>query len=433
MDKQDSSNQVHWFRTAAPYVHSHRDSTFVLMLEGGALAHPNRNRILHDVALLNSLGIRIVLSFGTRPQLNAALANTEGESAFHEGMRVTTEPMLQAVKAIAGSLRMEIEAAFSMGMPDSPMQGARTRICSGNFMSARPVGVRNGIDFGYTGMPRRLDRKAIRQALDAGEIVLLPPVGYSPSGEVFNLSAEDVSTFCATKLEADKLIVFTENDGVRDSDGDLMRELSPNDAGKQLADASSRAISAAIKACRGGVKRAHLVSFRHDGALLTELFTRDGCGTMITAEEYESIEPASVEHVAGILQLIAPLEESGALVRRSREILETEIDRFSVIIRDGSVVACSALYPYPDQACAELACIAVDPRYRDANRAEKLLARTEKLARQQGIATLFALTTEAHHWFLEHGFKETSTDILPEPRRGLYNYQRNSKVLCKSL
>lgn len=437
MDSSPTAEQVHWFRSAAPYVHGHRGSTLVLMADGEALAHPHRNRMLHDVALLNSLGIRIVLCFGTRPQVTAELQAEGILCDFHQGLRVTTEAMLPTVKSVAGSLRMEIEGAFSMGMPGSPMQGARTRVCGGNFITARPAGVRDGIDLGFTGVLRRIDRKAIRQALDEGMIVLLPPVGFSPSGEVFNLSAEDVATFCATQLGADKLVVLTARDGLRDGDDKLLREVSPDQA-EGLLDADTpdplrRQVRAAITACRGGVQRAHLVSFANDGTLLTELFTRDGCGTMITGDDYEELATASVEHVGGILQVIEPLEEAGVLVRRSRELLETEIDRFTVILRDGVVIGCAALYPFADAAAGELACIAIDPGYRNAGRAEKLLARIESLARAAQIAELFVLTTEAQHWFLEHGFAAAAPDQLPGKRRELYNFQRNSKVFAKRL
>ncbi len=437
MEPSPTAEQVRWFRSAAPYVHGHRGSTLVLMADGDALAHPHRNRMLHDVALLNSLGIRIVLCFGTRPQVTAQLQAEGITCEFHQGLRVTTEAMLPAVKAVAGSLRMEIEGAFSMGMPGSPMQGARTRVCGGNFVTARPAGVRDGVDLGFTGVLRRIDRKAIRQALDEGMIVLLPPVGFSPSGEVFNLSAEDVATFCATQLDADKLVVLTALDGIRNEQGALLREMTPEQAesalGSDTPESMQRPLRAAINACRGGVKRAHLVSFATDGTLLTELFTRDGCGTMITGEDYEELASASVEHVGGILQVIEPLEESGALVRRSRELLESEIDRFTVILRDGSVIGCAALYPFADAAAGELACIAIDPAYRDAGRARKLLARIEAQARAANLETLFVLTTEAQHWFLENGFAATSPDDLPGRRRELYNYQRNSKVFAKRL
>src|SRR5690606_19680182 len=187
-------------------------------------------------------------------------------------------------------------------------------------------------------------------------------------------------------------------------------------------------LKAACDACVKGVRRAHIISYAEDGALLEELFTRDGSGTLVSGDNYEQIRQARVEDIGGILELIQPLEEQGVLVRRSREMLETEIDRFVVAERDGTIVGCAALYNYPDEGAGELSCFAVDPSYRRAGRGDDILAMVEKLARSQGIRKLFVLTTQTEHWFRERGFEPTAVQNLPGPKLAAYNAQVNSQV-----
>jgi len=249
------------------------------------------------------------------------------------------------------------------------MAGAKIRVASGNFVTARPLGVRGGVDFRHTGLVRRVDADAIRRRLDCDAIALIPPLGYSPTGEVFNLTAQDVATNAAIALAADKLIFLTEGDGLRDADGNPVSNLEPRDVDNildgrpDLSEDLRDSLIAAADACRSGVKRIHLVSRRIDGALLKELFTRDGAGTLLTATPFEDMRTARIEDVGGLLELIEPLERHGTLVRRSREALETEIDHFTVMERDGMIVGCAALYPYPKDRMAELACLAVHADY----------------------------------------------------------------------
>ena len=434
MSDQDITDHARWFRDAGPYLHAHRGRTFVLLLGGDALAHSNRLRLLHDIALLHALGIRIVLCFGARPQIDAAYTSAGLESQYQGPLRVTCAAGINQVKSVIGRLRVEIEGAFSMGMPDSPLFGARIRAASGNFVTGRPLGVRDGVDLGFTGTVRRIDRRAIGQLLDHEMIALVSPLGTSFTGEVFNLSAADVAVACAEALSADKLLTFVGED-FTGSHGRPV-ELTPETARGMLTDnphaAWAEPLRAAVGACDRGIRRAHLVRFDIDGALLNELFSRDGCAAMVTAEDYETVEAARVEQVSSLLELLRPMEESGLLVRRSRELLENEIDRFFVLLRDGGIIGCAALYPLAGDA-AELACIAVHEDYRNAGRAARLLEQVERRARETGRRRLLTLTPEAGHWFLEHGFVERDPAALPEERRTLYNFQRNSKVLEKVL
>ena len=414
------------------------------MFSGEAVADDRFAHLIHDIALLNSLGARLVLVHGARAQIEQRL--TERGAAIHyvKELRVTDDAALAIVKEAVGTLRIEIEALLSMGLANSPMAGAGIRVASGNFVTAKPVGIRNGVDYCYTGEVRRVDAEAIKQRLDNGAIVLLSPLGYSPTGEVFNLTALEVATATAIALSSDKLLCLVEGRGLFDAHKDLMRQLTLAEAEQWLAtqqtlnqanenEGLALYVTHAIQACRQGVRRAHLIDRHIDGALLLELFTRDGIGTLITADHYENMRKASIDDVGGILELIAPLEAEGVLVRRSRERLETEIGYFMVMERDGMIIACAALYPFAKENAGELACFAVHPAYRDSGRGEALLNALEHHARQYGIQHLFALTTQATHWFRERGFHLGKIEDLPVKRQRLYNYQRKSKVFIKAL
>ncbi|WP_161865733.1 MULTISPECIES: amino-acid N-acetyltransferase [Pseudomonas] len=428
---------VTWLRHASPYINAHRDRTFVVMLPGEGVAHPNFANIVHDLVLLHSLGVRLVLVHGSRPQIEARLAARGLTPHYHRDLRITDAPTLECVIDAVGQLRITIEARLSMDMAASPMQGSRLRLTSGNFVTARPIGVLDGIDYHHTGEVRRIDRKGINRQLDERSIVLLSPLGYSPTGEIFNLACEDVATRAAIDLGADKLLLFGAEDGLLDESGKLVRELRPQQVPAHLARLGSNyqgeLLDAAAEACRGGVKRSHIVSYATDGALLSELFTRTGNGTLVAQEQFESLREATIEDVGGLIELISPLEEQGILVRRSREVLEREIEQFSIVEREGLIIACAALYPIADSDCGELACLAVNPEYRHGGRGDELLERIEARARAQGIKTLFVLTTRTAHWFRERGFEPSSVERMPAARASLYNYQRNSKVFEKAL
>ncbi len=430
-------DHVNWLRHASPYINAHRDCTFVVMLPGEGVAHPNFGNIVHDLVLLHSLGVRLVLVHGSRPQIEARLANNGLTPRYHRGLRITDSPTLECVIDAVGQLRIAIEARLSMDMARSPMQGSRLRITSGNFVTARPIGVVDGVDYHHTGEVRRIDRKGINRQLDERSIVLLSPLGYSPTGEIFNLACEDVATRAAIDLDADKLLLFGAECGLLDEAGKLVRELRPQQVPAHLQRLGSsyqaELLDAAAEACKAGVRRSHIVSYAEDGALLSELFTRTGNGTLVAQEQFESLREATIEDVGGLIELITPLEDQGILVRRSREVLEREIEQFSIVEREGLIIACAALYQIADSDFGELACLAVNPAYRHGGRGDELLERIEERARAQGLKTLFVLTTRTAHWFRERGFEPSSVDRLPAARASLYNYQRNSQVFEKAL
>ena len=430
---------VQHFRASAPYIHAHRGRTFVIMFGGEAVESKDLRTLLYDVALLHSLGVRIVLVAGARPQIDEALAR-RGEQPRYEGdLRVTDESALQCVKEAVGATRVELEALLSMGLPNSPMAGARLRVATGNFVMVQPVGVVDGVDYQYTGRPRRVDADAIRQRLDDGAVVVLTPIGYSSTGEAFNISSHDVGAATAVALGADKLIGLLEGPGVVDAEGRQPSQLTPHEAerflhtGRDLGHDVERHLAAAIAACQAGVPRAHLVARQDDGSLLRELFTRDGVGTMVTSEAFEGVRTAVRGDIGGILTLIEPLEEQGILVRRPQAMLENDIDKFTVIERDGMLIGCAALYTYPDESIAEVACLVVHPDYRASGRGDQLLHYLERQCDAQGLGRLFVLTTQTSHWFREHGFDNCELNELPESRRSHYDQGRRSKILLKPL
>lgn len=433
---------VDGFRQSAPYVNAHRGKTFVVMLGGEAMIQPGFRSIINDIALLNSLGIKIVLVYGARPQINQALEQNGLAAQYHNRIRVTDDDSFRLIKQVAGALQLDITARLSMSLSNTPMHNAQINVVSGNFVIAQPLGVDEGIDYHHSGRVRRIDVAGIRRQLDQNCIVLMGPVAASVTGESFNLTAEEIATQVATKLRADKMIGFTDIGGIVDEMGEIIAELMPNDAEKIMlaleeqpgaCTATLAFLHAAISASRAGIPRCHLVSNSMNGALLQELFSRDGIGTQIVTEAAERLRAATINDIGGILDLIRPLEQQGLLVRRSREQLEMEIDQFVLIERDGLVIGCAALYPFPEENVGEFACLAVHPNYRDADRGTLLLKNIIQLARQRKYNTLFALTTRSIHWFLEHGFELKNVEDLPEKKQQLYNYQRRSKILALDL
>jgi amino-acid N-acetyltransferase len=437
--KRKAQQIVTFFRDSLPYINAHRGRTFVLVFGGEAVEDPGFPNLIHDLALLSSLGVRLVVVPGARPQIERRLTAQGVEVRYVHGLRVTDQQALACVKEAVGSVRVEIEALLSMGVANSPMHGARIRVVSGNFVTAKPLGVRDGVDFQHTGEVRRIDTAALTRVLDEGAIALLAPIGYSPTGEAFNVTAEDVATAAAVALKADKLLCLVDGPGLMDDKRKLIPELTVSEAEALLAAGSkppaalATHLVAGVHACRGGVRRAHLITRDSDGGLLTELFTRDGSGTLITNETFEDTRDARIDDVAGILELLRPMEEEGILVRRSRERLEMEIDRFVVVERDGLILATAALYPFAQEGVAELACLAVHPDYRRSGRGDALLTYMERGAKAAGADRLFVLTTHTAHWFQERGFLPAEPEDLPVERQTLYNYQRNSKVFVKSL
>ncbi|ALO44845.1 N-acetylglutamate synthase [Pseudohongiella spirulinae] len=436
------SQYIEWFRHSSSYINAHRKKVFVVLLTGETIAHENFSSIVHDITLLHSLGVKLVLVHGARPQINTALDGATLELRYHKGLRVTDPDSLQVIKQVVGSMSIDIEAQFSMGLANSPMHGADIKVSRGNFITARPLGIIDGVDFSLTGVVRKVNAAAIQQQLDNNSMVLVSNLGYSPTGEVFNLSAEEVATEVAIAMKADKLVLFGPQRGVMDAAGNLLSTLSPTAAEQVLGNISDddeqarngvrETLAAAIKASSKTVHRCHLINFADNGALIEELFTRNGNGTLISRDHFELLRQATIEDVGGILELIAPLEAAGILVHRSRELLESEIDYFKVIELEGMIIACAAIYPL-DEESGEIACIAIHRDYQESGRGDHLLRALEREARRMGLSKVIVLTTQTAHWFLERGFEPLPISELPIKKQEMYNYQRNSRAFRKTL
>jgi amino-acid N-acetyltransferase len=439
---------VPWFRSVAPYIHMHRGKTFVVGLPGEAIAAGKLPHIAQDLALIQSMGVKIVLVHGFRPQVNEQLKTKGQQSKYSHGMRITDEVALDSAQEAAGQLRYEIEAAFSQGLPNTPMAGSTVRVISGNFITARPVGVVDGIDFRHSGLVRKVDVAGITRTLDFGAMVLLSPFGFSPTGEAFNLTMEEVATSVAIALQADKLIFLAEIPGIRVQPLEPESDDNPIDTELPLAQAEQLIASLpnpqqptdtafylqhCVKACKAGVERSHIIPFAVDGSLLLEVYVHDGIGTMVVDEKLENLREAASDDVGGILQLIEPFEKDGTLVKRDRTEIERDIANYTIVEHDGVLFACAALYPYPEAKTGEMAALTVSPQTQGQGDGEKVLRRIEQRARAMGLDSIFVLTTRTMHWFLKRGFVQADPDWLPEARKRKYNWDRKSQVLVKKL
>ena len=439
---------VPWFRSVAPYIHKFRNQTFVVAVCGEAIAAGKLQHLAQDLAMVQSMGVKVVLVHGFRPQVNEQLKAKGHEAKYSHGIRITDEVALDSAQEAAGQLRYEIEAAFSQGLPNTPMAGSTVRVISGNFITARPVGIVDGVDFQHSGLVRKVDVAGISRTLDFGAMVLISPFGFSPTGEAFNLTMEEVATSVSIALQADKLIFVTEIPGIRTNPTERASDDNPINTELSLAAAETLLASApagqqptdtafylqhCVKACKAGVERSHIIPFAIDGALLLEIYVHDGIGTMVVDEKLEELREATADDVGGILQLIEPFEQDGTLVKRSRTEIERDAGHYTVIEHDGVIFACAALYPFPEAKTAEMAALTVSPQSQGQGDGEKILKRIEQRARAAGLQSIFVLTTRTMHWFIKRGFVLMEPDWLPDARKRKYNVDRKSQVLVKKL
>lgn len=429
---------VRWFREVAPYVHAFRGKTFVVAF-GGELVQANAlNPLIQDLSLLSALGIRLVLVHGSRPQVNEQLRLKGYTQQFGRGRQPTDDAALECAKEAAGEIRLDIEAAFSQGLPNTPMSHAQIRVISGNFVTARPTGVIDGVDYRHTGQVRKIDLDAMKAAIERGSIVVLSPLGFSPTGEAFNLAMEELATSVAIGLRAEKLIFLTETPGVLGEDGNVVTEIARLDADGLLAANSLDEDTAfylhhASRAVKRGVARAHLLPFEMDGSVLLEIFTHDGVGTMVVEDTLDDLRPATIDDVGAILRLLEPLESDGTLISRGRAEIERDVENFSVLEHDGVIFGCATLHHYPQEQMAEMACLIVHSEWQGAGEGELLLRHMESRARALGARRMFVLTTRTSHWFMKRGFVQGGVSDLPQERQAAYNRSRNSQIFIKRL
>lgn len=429
---------VHWFRSVAPYLHLHHGRTFVISFSGEVVADPRRlNRLVMDLSLMAAVGIRLVVVPGAKPQIEELMALRHIEGRSYKGLRITDTDVMACVKEACGHVRFEVEAAFSQGLPNTPMQHSHMRVVSGNFVTAKPIGVVDGVDYRLTGVVRKVDAEAINEQLARGNIVLVSPFGFSPTGEAFNMTTKEVATAIACALKADKLIISGPREGVTHQ-GRVERELAREDVERRLAqnlfsEEDAFDLGCAVRALKAGVERVHILPCRMDGAMLLELFTHEGVGTMVAEDDMHAMREATIEDVGGLLKLLEIYEADGTLVKRPREKLEREIQHFTVLEHDGIIYGSAALYPYPEAKMGEMAAVTVHPSHQGSGDGDRLLRRIEQRARAMGLKRIFVLTTRTAHWFLKRGFTAADVSSLPMEKQKLYNWNRRSLIFIKDL
>lgn len=424
---------VSFFREVAPYIHTHRGKKIVIHLDGSLINNPRLENIVHDIALLNSLGVKLILVIGARAQIESSLAIKGVENKYIKGLRVTNFFALDSIREIVGNMRFQLESLLSMGLANTPMAEASINVVSGNFVTARPMGIIDGVDLEYTGAIRSVHQEEIDKHLENNNIVLLSPIGFSSTGDCFNLNSLDVATHTAISMKADKAIFIYPHKPFKDESGERISNITDTEL-ENLKDKGEEEyghLYYAKQASANGVERIHLVNQNLDGGTLLELFTRDGVGLMISKTPFDESRKARLEDITGILELVKPLEEQGVLAKRTRDRMELEIDDYIVTVRDGKVIACAALHIYAEEKAAELACLVVHEDYQNQNKAVDLYFQLERYAIKVGMKQIFVLTTQTDHWFVEQGFEDANIDELPIERQKTYNYQRNSKVMKK--
>lgn len=418
---------IETFRSAAPYIYAHQGNVFVITIPNIMLESEQLAAVVQDLALMQTLGIKLVLVYAT------------GLFSKNRKKRpVIDDKKLIKLQHKIGELQSRLESLFSTGLVNTPMAGMKLTTVSGNFVHAKPTGVVDGVDLLFHGEVRRIDTQAILKQLDNGNIVLLSSIGYSPSGDCFYLDEYDVATTVAASIPSEKLIFLMDEQTLLNGRKQRVKFLTLSAAQdllsrrKTLSHTLKQYIEFAINACLNRVQRVHLLSTHVPGALLQELYSHDGAGTLISDEQYDDIRQATIEDVGGILSLIAPLEEQQILVQRTREQIELEVHNYDVIEHDGFIIACGALHALKEKHIGEIACLAVHPDYQKEGLGNRLLKHLEQKAWSLNLNSVFVLTTKALHWFREHGYHKSSIQELPVSKQKTYNYQRNSRVYIKS-
>ncbi len=429
---------VKLFRSIAPYIHSFKSKIFIICISKKNINNDKFNNLIHDIALLNALGIKIIITFNAMSGIEKQLKLRNHELKFSKGIPITDDIVLDCAKRAIGEYRLNIEASFSTNLPNTPMTNSKVRVVSGNFVKAKPLGIYDSVDFQKTGVVRKIDTNNIIKVLESGAIVLIPPLGFSETGDAFNLSCDQLAVNIACELKSEKLIFTIDKDFLPNKKNSKLCEISHENVNSILNESildegSARLISQSSIAYENGVERVHLIPLDDDGEILLELFTHDGIGTMLVKEKLDFIRTATLDDVTSILSLIEPFEKDGTLSFRSKLLIERDINNFSVLEHDGIIYGCAGLYEFFEDEIGELACLIISASYQGKGEGGKLLNYIEKVAKTKKLKRLFVLTTRTEHWFLKHQFKEVNKNELPKQKIELLSKKRNSKVLIKTL
>ena len=429
------SSFVQAFREAAPYIHYLHGKTIVLAVSSHVLRSECFSSLARDIALLNSLGVRMVIVHGVR----AFLEEYGMAGEYWHGHRITDKQSMSEIKRICGSVRLDIEAALGMGFLHTPAHTVKLSVAGGNFISAQPLGVLEGVDMQLTGQVRKIDVEAITRSLNHNQLVLISPVGHSLGGITYNLPLPETATAVALALNAEKLVFLSHTSGICDGDGKVLLNLSHTDAQKILQqypqhEVIERIVPLACEALKGGVHRVQIIDGTQDGSLLDELFTRSGVGTALAYSSFMQIRKALASDIPELMRLIEPLVREGILLPRNQDDLEKHIQDFFVAEYDDLIVGCASLKTFENSTMGEISCLAVSPNMRKHGYGDLLLEYIEDYAQKHGITHLLALTTRTADWFVERGFDTADASILPQERLSQYrDNKRNSKVFVKPL
>jgi len=410
------SEFVQTFRMSSPYITAYSGAIFVIHVPGVLSGEPTFGSVMADIALLVSIGIRVVLVLGALKQVEQRLHELRIRSRKVDGLRVTSNRVLQVVKDAAGEMLFEVESQLNRGLCTAQLS-TRVSVVRSSFFTAQPLGLVDGVDYGYTGKVRNMNVKSMRERLANNELLLLTNLGVSPSGELFNCVSEQVAAEAAAQLGAEKLIYFIGSELICDSRSErhvpnmtlAMASRFLADGGEQLTPHFRMIMSESVRALHSGVRRAHLLNRSVDGVLLMEVFHRDGVGLMISRNTYEGVRVAAPKDVLGILNMLAPLESQGRFPQQapiSKEFIEKQIGSFVVVERDGAIIACSQLRLSVGGAhVAEIACFAVHPEYQHQGKGLMLLSWMERAALAKSATSMVAVASRSSTgWFVERGF-----------------------------
>ena len=443
--KNNQNNFVEQFREASKYINEFSMQTFVIAFSGDIIHDNQLENIVQDINLLQSLNIRIVVVYGIRPQINF-LINDKNSNSLVRNIRVTDQNILAKVIDINGRNKVTIESALSSKKLDLSSGVKDNKVTSGNFITARPLGVIDGVDMQFTGQIRRIDDVSIKNKLNDKEIVLISPLGFSPIGDVFNLSYEQTAAHVSSAIKADKLIYYMNHNGIFNIKGELISELTTEKTKNLIASVEKKSspekapnisiadfniLKSSMYAIKHNVPKVHLINRNIDGSIIEELFTEKGSGTIFTEYPLELIRQAEIKDIEKIHRLISPLGSKGILINRAKEHIERDIKNFHVIEHNHNLIGCTALYQY--NLMGEIACFAIDSDYQNKGYGNKLLRFCEKYAKKIGLSKIFLFTTQSEHWFLEKNFILGDKNDMPVKRKKLYHPKRNAKYFTKKL
>ncbi len=440
MDEIKHREQVDLIREVFYYQNRFAGKTIVLKIDYPILNASHFPQLLKDLAMLRATGIEIILIPGAREWIDAVLKEYDIESDYVDGVRIATQDSIPFIRMAAFDVANRLMTLLTAFQANAVI---------GNFIRARGIGVVDGVDFRNSGRVEKILKQPLQQILDQGMIPIFPCIGWNAAGKPYNLDSDDIALAVAEALQAEKLFFVTDSDGfmetrfklpaglVKNSDGRVAR-LSLEEAEEVLSlnagnpDPDLKYLALALTACRNGTERAHVVDGRMEGAILREIFSNLGVGTMVYGNDYESIRPMKADDIGDVLRLMQPLMQEGILVKRTEDDLMARQGDFVVYSIDDVVHACGSLHDYGGGQ-AEIAAIATNPVYGHLSMGRKIVSYLIEKAARLGMTRVFVLTTRTIDWFEQLGFVETDLESLPARKRETYNHARKSRIFALDL